>query len=180
MQGDATPDDPDASQPFARGRQRIQHAVAEGEFAFRMERVISLDVARLIPSRRNLRMILRPIFQLMRFYLQETPHYTHLLCCFQPTVFPQILGSFARVFELALRARCSVGSGRRGLRGWALHCRRAWRLSTVGPLVFHEVVEGARELGARASQDDGAPEEAAGLTLIRSCLTSVRARAVST
>ena len=93
---------PDASRPFARERQRIQHAVAESEFAFRMEQVISLDVARLTPSRRSVRTILRPIFQLMRFYLHETSHYTHLLRCFRPTVFPQILGSFARVFELAL------------------------------------------------------------------------------
>jgi hypothetical protein len=66
-----------------------------------MEQVISLDVARLTPSRRNLRTILRPIFQLMRFYLQETSHYTHLLRRFRPTVFPQILGSLSRVFELA-------------------------------------------------------------------------------
>ena len=73
-------------------RQRIQHAVVESEFAFRMEHIISLDVALLTPSRRNLRTILRPIFQLMRFYLQETSNYTHLLRCFRPTVFPQILG----------------------------------------------------------------------------------------
>jgi hypothetical protein len=118
MQGSATPDDPDASRLFARERQRIQHAVAESEFAFRMEQVISLDVARLTPSRRNLRTVLRPIFQLMRFYLQETSHYTHLLRCFRPTVFPQILGSFARVFELGLdemlrrfRAQGSQGLG---------------------------------------------------------------------
>jgi hypothetical protein len=117
MQGDATPDDPDASRPFARERQRIQHAVAESEFAFRMEQVISLDVARLTPSRRNLRTILRPIFQLMRFYLQETSHCTHLLWCFRPTVFPQILGSFARVFELALdeMLRRFRAQGSRGL-----------------------------------------------------------------
>jgi hypothetical protein len=118
IQGDATPDDPDASRPFARERQRIQHAMAEEEFAYRMEQVISMDVARLIPPRRNLRTILRPIFQLMRFYLQETQHYTPLLRCFRPTVFPQILGSFARVFELAIdemlvrfRAQGSKGLG---------------------------------------------------------------------
>jgi hypothetical protein len=58
-------------------------------------------VARLTPSRRNLRTILRLILQLMRFYLQDTPHYAHLLRCFRPTVFPQILGSFARMFKLA-------------------------------------------------------------------------------
>ena len=101
LQGDGTPDDPDASRPFARERQRIQQAVAGNEFAFRMEQIVSLDVARLVPSQRNLRTILRPILQLMRFYLQETEHYTVLLRRFRPTVFPQILGSFARVFDLA-------------------------------------------------------------------------------
>jgi len=102
LQGDVTPDDPDASRPFARERQRIQQAVAGNEFAFRMEQIVSLDVARLIPARRNLRTILRPILQLMRFYLQETEQYTAILRRFRPTVFPQILGSFARVFELAV------------------------------------------------------------------------------
>ncbi|KFY04737.1 hypothetical protein O988_00562 [Pseudogymnoascus sp. VKM F-3808] len=66
MEGSATPDDAEASRPFTRERQRIQHAVAESEFAFRIKQVISLDVARLTPSRRNLRTILRPIFQLMQ------------------------------------------------------------------------------------------------------------------
>ena len=54
----------------------------------------------------------------MRFYLQETLHYTPLLQCFQPMVFLQILGSFAQVFELAIgkmlkrfRAQGSQGLG---------------------------------------------------------------------
>jgi hypothetical protein len=118
LQGDATPEDPDASRPFARERQRIQHAVAEEEFAYRMEQVVNIDVERLIPQRRNLRTILQPIFQLMRFYLQETQHYTPLLRCFRPNIFPRILGSFARVFELAIdemlvrfRAQGSNGLG---------------------------------------------------------------------
>jgi hypothetical protein len=118
LRGDGTPDDPDASRPFARERQRIRHAVAEEEFAYRMEQVVSIDVASLVPGRRHLRTILRPIFQLMRFYLQEPQHYTHLLRCFRPKVFPQILGSFARVFELAMdemlarfRAQGSKGLG---------------------------------------------------------------------
>jgi hypothetical protein len=38
----------------------------------------------------------------MRFYLQETQHYIPLLRCFRPTIFPQILSTFARVFELAI------------------------------------------------------------------------------
>jgi hypothetical protein len=102
LQGDATPNDPDASKPFARERQRIQKAVAEDEFAFRMEQVVSINVAQLVPRQRNLQTVLQPIFQLMRFYLQETQHYIKLLRCFRPTIFPQILGTFARVFELAM------------------------------------------------------------------------------
>ena len=118
LQGDSTPDEPDASRPFARERQRIQQAMAEEQFAYRMEQVVNIDVGRLVPARRNLRTVLRPIFQLMRFYLQETTHYTHVLRCFRPTVFPQILGSFARLFELAMdemlkrfRAQGSKGLG---------------------------------------------------------------------
>lgn len=101
LEGGNTTDDPDASRPFARERQRIEYALAGNEFAFRMEQVVSLDIARLVPSRRNLWTVLRPIFQLMRFYLQETKHYTSILRRFRPTVFPQILASFARIFELA-------------------------------------------------------------------------------
>jgi len=118
LRGESTPDDPDASRPFARERQRIDKAIAGNEFAFRMEQVVSLDVALLIPSRRNIRTVLRPILQLMRFYLQEKEHYTRLLRRFRPTVFPQILGTFARVFELGtdemlkrFRAQGSKGLG---------------------------------------------------------------------
>ena len=39
--------------------------------------------------------------QRQNIWWSATSHYTHLLRCFRPTVFPQILGSFARVFELA-------------------------------------------------------------------------------
>lgn len=116
LQGDRTPHDPDASKPFARERQRIQHALDRNEFAYRMEQVVSIDVARLVPERRNLRTVLRPIFQLIRFYLQEPQHYTHILRSFRPQIFPRVLGSFARVFELAMdemllrfRAQGSMG-----------------------------------------------------------------------
>jgi hypothetical protein len=101
LQGDATPQDRDASKPFARERQRIQHALDKNEFAYRMEQVVSINVAHLVPRWRNFRTILRPLFQLMRFYLQEPQHYIHILRAFQPQIFPRVLGSFARVFELA-------------------------------------------------------------------------------
>ena len=109
-QGSTTSHDPDASRPFARECQRIKHAVAESEFAFRIEQVISLDVARLTASRRNLRTILRLIFPTDAVYLQETSHYTHLLRCFPPKVFPQNLGRW-RGYSSWRRARCSVGFG---------------------------------------------------------------------
>lgn len=64
-----------------------------------MEQAISLDVVRLTLSQRNLRTILRSIFQLMRFYIEKTPH---LLCCFRPKVFLQILGSFRLLFNQEL------------------------------------------------------------------------------
>jgi len=118
LQGNMTPEDRDASRPFSRERQRIEQAVAKDEFAFRMEQVMSVDVSRLVPGRRNFRTILRPILQLMRFFLKETEHYTHVLRCFRPTVFPTILASWARVFELAMgemllrfRAQGSAGLG---------------------------------------------------------------------
>jgi hypothetical protein len=176
MQGSATPDDPEASRPFARERQRIQHAVVESEFAFRMEQVISLDVARLTPSRRNLRTILRPIFQLMRFYLQETQHYTHLLRCFRPTVFPQILGSFARVFDLALgemlrrfRAQGSQGLGVALSEGVAA-------LDRLG----HYCFTGSSKALASSVLGPLKTRRGRGLTLTPCCLTSARARVVST
>lgn len=102
LQGKKTPDDISASKPFARERRRIEHAIEKKEFAYRQELVIKINVARLIPRRRNLRTVLQPIFQLMRFYLQEPEHYTHILQCFQPEIFPRILGSFSRMFEAAI------------------------------------------------------------------------------
>jgi len=67
-----------------------------------MEQVISINVARLVPRQRNLQSVLKPILQLIQFYLQETQHYILLLHSFRLTIFPQILGTFARVFELTI------------------------------------------------------------------------------
>jgi hypothetical protein len=64
-----------------------------------MEQVISLDVARLKSSRRNLRTILQAIFQLMRFYLQALYAPAPLL---STEDVPQILELFRLVFDLEL------------------------------------------------------------------------------
>src|SRR3954453_4972744 len=66
-----------------------------------MEQVLSIDVSQLVHGRRRFATILWPILRLIRFYLKETPRYTHLLRCFRPTTFPKVLGAFARIFELA-------------------------------------------------------------------------------
>lgn len=103
LRGSSTPEDPDASRPFARERQRIERTLATNEFGFRMEQVICIDVAALTPRWRNIRTVLRPIFQLMRFYLQESRVYAPLMHRFRPAVFPGILAAYARVFDLATR-----------------------------------------------------------------------------
>ena len=102
LQGQLTPEDPDSSKPFARERQRIEQAIVEEGFDFRMEQVLSVQVSRLTDSRRSFSTVLNPIFQLIRFYLKESHRYTHLLRSFRPSVFPGILGSFARIFGLAI------------------------------------------------------------------------------
>jgi hypothetical protein len=102
LRGATTPEDPDASRPFARERQRIQHTLATNEFGFRMEQVICVDVAALTPQWRDIRTVLRPIFQLMRFYLRDSKVYAPLLRRFRPAVFPGILAAYGRVFDLAM------------------------------------------------------------------------------
>jgi hypothetical protein len=68
---------------------------------------MSIDVAHLVLGRRNLRIVLRPIFQPMRFYLREPQHYIHILRAFQPQVFPKF---WAHLHD----------SARRVLPDWAL------------------------------------------------------------
>jgi len=105
------------SKPFKRERQLIEAAIVAEKFDFRMEQVLTIQVSRLIDSRRNFSTVLNPIFQLVRFYLMESHRYTHLLRWFPPSVFPGILGSFARIFGLAIDeiyARFKAG-GSKGL-----------------------------------------------------------------
>lgn len=116
--GMLTLEDPDSSRPFMREQRRVETAIAGEEFAFRMEQVISIYISRLTDRNRTFSTILRPIFQLIRFYLQEAPLYTHLLRCFRPLVFPGVLASFGRMFGLAMEemqrrfeARGSKGLG---------------------------------------------------------------------
>ena len=87
------------------------------ESAFRMEQVLSLQVPRLTAEQRNFSTVLNPIFQLMRFFLKDSHHYVPLLGSCDPDVSPNVLGSYARVFELAVDNICRKfeASGTRGL-----------------------------------------------------------------
>jgi hypothetical protein len=62
LRGQSTPDNPASSRPFAREAQRIQTALLEEEFAFRMEQVLSIQVSRLSSDKRSFSTVLQPIF----------------------------------------------------------------------------------------------------------------------
>jgi hypothetical protein len=102
VRGEQTPENPAASTPFARERQRVEASMAESEFAFRFEQVISVDAARLVQERRNFGSILQPIFQVMRLFLKEKQLYASILRKFPSAVFPGVLTAFARMIELAI------------------------------------------------------------------------------
>lgn len=100
--GHKTPDDPDASRPFAREQRRVNAAMEAEEFAFRMEQVVSVQIGRLSRPQRRFDTVLQPILQLMRFFLCEPQYYTHILRSFRPAVFPGVLSAYARLFDVAM------------------------------------------------------------------------------
>jgi hypothetical protein len=102
LQGELTPNDPESSIPFAREKRQLEAAIGQEEYAFRMEQVVSVNIARLSSQRRTFSTVLNPIFQLIRFFLKESACYAQLLHTFQPVVFPGVLCSFAKLFSLAM------------------------------------------------------------------------------
>lgn len=102
VSGNLTPDNPESSTPFAREKTRVQAAIDEQEFAFRFEQVVNIRAQRLVRARRSFGTVIRPIFQLIRFFLQEKQYYATVLRKFPPKVFPGILVGFSTVFELAI------------------------------------------------------------------------------
>lgn len=117
LRGECTPENPGASTPFARERQRVEASMAEDEFAYRFEQVISIDAQRLVRERRNFGSVLQPIFQLIRLFLKEKQLYMGILRRFPPAVFPGVLTAFARTIELGIGEidRRFRDSGSRGL-----------------------------------------------------------------
>ena len=78
LRGQSTPDNPESSKPFVREGQRIENAMLKEEYAFRMEQVLSVQVARLADSSRSFSTVLRPIFQLIRLFLKELQCYIYI------------------------------------------------------------------------------------------------------
>ncbi|KAF6804120.1 hypothetical protein CPLU01_16077, partial [Colletotrichum plurivorum] len=117
IRGQATPDNPQASKPFARERQQIQVAIDGEEVAYRLEQVVSLDVRHMLSSERTFPAIIQPIFQLMRFFLVETDSYVHIFRTTPLPIFPRIMCAYSRLFELAIdeMERRFVLGGERGL-----------------------------------------------------------------
>lgn len=102
MRGMKTPDSREQSRPFAREAQRVRAAIEGEDYAFRMEQVISMQVSKLSEARRTFDTILHPIFQLMRFYLQEPHQYRQILHTFLPEVYPGVLDGFSTLFDKAM------------------------------------------------------------------------------
>ncbi|KAF6803854.1 hypothetical protein CPLU01_16090, partial [Colletotrichum plurivorum] len=108
---------PDESKPFARERQQINVAVEAEEVAFRLEQVVSLNVQRMVGGQRTFETVIRPVFQMMRFFLLEHESYVHIFRSLPLGMFPRILCAYSRLFELALgeMERQFVLAGEQGL-----------------------------------------------------------------
>ena len=100
--GDLTPNDPNASRPFAREERRVEASLQREEFTFRIEQVLAIHIDRLARPLHSFSTILQPILHLMWFFLHEPERYSHLLRSFQPIVFPGILKAFAHLINMAL------------------------------------------------------------------------------
>lgn len=102
IRGQETADAPEESTPFARERRQLDVAIEASEVPYRLEQVVSLNTARLLPHNRTFDTVLRTIFQLMRFFARERESYIHIFRSIPIDIFPTILGAYMRLFELAL------------------------------------------------------------------------------
>ncbi|KAK1948658.1 hypothetical protein LY78DRAFT_545846, partial [Colletotrichum sublineola] len=50
------------------------------EVAFRLKQVVSLNVQRMVGWQQTFKTVIRPVFQLMRFFLVEHRSYVHIFC----------------------------------------------------------------------------------------------------
>ncbi|KAL0929317.1 uncharacterized protein CTRU02_215673 [Colletotrichum truncatum] len=108
---------PDESKPFARERQQINVAIGAEEVAFRLEQVVSLDMRRMVGGQRTFETVIRPIFQMMRFFLVEHESYVHIFRSMPLEIFPRIMCAYSRLFEVVIgeMERQFVIGGEQGL-----------------------------------------------------------------
>ena len=92
---------PDHSKPFARERKVVENAMESDSFSFRMEQVLTVRVSRLHDANRTFETVFEPLVRIAAFFQNEQDHFAPLLTSFDPAVFPGILKSYARIFELA-------------------------------------------------------------------------------
>ncbi|KAF5486596.1 hypothetical protein CGCA056_v015058 [Colletotrichum aenigma] len=117
IRGDLTPEQPEESKPFARERRQLDIAIEKDEVAYRMEQVVSLNIRHMDSVERTFENVIRPIFQLMRFFLTEHESYVHIFRSIPVGIFPRIMSAYCRLFELAIceMERRYVAGGERGL-----------------------------------------------------------------
>ncbi|KAJ0348239.1 hypothetical protein COL154_013776 [Colletotrichum chrysophilum] len=117
IRGDLTPEEPEESKPFARERRQLDIAIEKDEVAYRMEQVVSLNIRHMDSVERTFENVIRPIFQLMRFFLTEHESYVHIFRSIPVEIFPRIMSAYCRLFELAISEmdRRYVIGGERGL-----------------------------------------------------------------
>ncbi|KAL3290631.1 F-box domain-containing protein [Colletotrichum asianum] len=93
---------PNKSKPFARERQQINVAVEAEEVAFQLKQVVSLDVRRMTGAKRTFKTVIRPIFQIIRFFLIKHKSFVHIFHSLLLEIFPRIMCAYLRLFELVL------------------------------------------------------------------------------
>ncbi|KAL3291335.1 hypothetical protein RB213_001793 [Colletotrichum asianum] len=67
-----------------------------------LEQVVLLDVRRMTGAERTFKTVIRPIFQIMRFFLIEHKSFMHIFCSLLLKIFPRIMCAYLRLFELVL------------------------------------------------------------------------------
>jgi hypothetical protein len=92
---------PESGKPLAREKQRVTRAIAKRDFAFRLEQIVTIDVKALLPVNKHAETLIRPMLQLIRVFNLEQK-YIKIFRVFEPSVFPGILCTFSRLFEVAI------------------------------------------------------------------------------
>ncbi|KAK1841572.1 hypothetical protein CCHR01_15806 [Colletotrichum chrysophilum] len=117
IRGDLTPEQPEESKPFVRERRQLDIAIEKDEVVYRIEQVVSLHIRHMRSTKRTFENVIRPIFQLIRFFLTEHESYVHIFRSILVDVFLSIMSTYYRLFKLAISEmeRRYVAGGERGL-----------------------------------------------------------------